>query len=107
MSNRYSWHTTTEQDSGGWFKCTAIVVFPGNTVKFDSYPFYKPNRKGHHSHNHVFNVCHRIIFRSKSARHLKPNDRKELMRTFYENLWMNPEVISKILATRNKRRKQQ
>ena len=63
--------------------------------------------KGGHRHNHIFNVCHRIIFRSKSARHLKPNDRKELMRTFYENLWMNPEVISKILATRNKLRKRQ
>ena len=60
------------------------------------------HRKGGHTHNHVFNVCHRIIFRSKSARHLKPNDRKELTRTFYENLWMNPEVISKILATRRK-----
>ena len=85
-----------------------LYKFPtGHTLRSEcEYP-YKPPMKGGHTHNHVFNVCHRIIFRSKSARQLKPNDRKELMRTFYENLWTNPEVISKILATRNKRRKQQ
>lgn len=58
--NRYSWYTTTEKDSGGWYKCTAIVVFPSNTVKFDTYPFYKPNRKGGHRHNHVRNAHKRM-----------------------------------------------
>lgn len=44
--NRYSWHTTKQKRPGGWYECDAIIVFPTNTVKFDSYPFYKPNRKG-------------------------------------------------------------
>ncbi len=55
--NRYSWHTTTEKDSGGWYKCTAIVVFHGNTVKFDTYPFYKSNRKGGHRHRRNYCIC--------------------------------------------------
>lgn len=58
--NIYSWHTTTEKDSGGWYKCTAIVVFPGNTVKFNTYPFYKQNLKGGHRHNHIKNARKRM-----------------------------------------------
>ena len=101
--NRYSWHTTTEKDSGGWYKCTAIVVFPGKTVKFNTYPFYKPNLKGGHRHNHIFNVCHKIIFRSKSARHLEPTDKKYFTKIFFANIQLNPDELGKILAKSRKR----
>lgn len=58
--NRYSWHTSKEKDDGGWYKCNTVVVFPGNTVKFNTYPFYKPNRKGGHRHNQWKNAIARM-----------------------------------------------
>lgn len=99
--NRYSWHTTTEKDSGGWYKCTATVVFPGYTVKFNTYPFYKPNRKGGHRHNHIYNACHRITFRSKSARHrVSREDKRFFTATFYTSLKHNLVTICDILKRR-------
>ena len=77
--NRYSWHTTTEKDSGGWYKCTAIVVFPGKTVKFNTYPFYKPNLKGGHRHKKYFT------------------------KIFFANIQLNPDELGKILAKSRKR----
>ena len=103
--NEYSWYTDDKPHISTYLNGAPkkrYLVVEGIAVVGRAVMKYKPNRKGGHRHNLVFNVCHRIIFRSKSARHLKPNDRKELMKTFYENLWMNPEVISKILATRRK-----
>lgn len=101
--NRYSWHTTTEKDSGGWYKCTAIVVFPGNTVKFNTYPFYMPNLKGGHRHNHIFNACHRIVFRSKSARrHVSREEKKRFVATFWANMRLNPDELGKILTKRKR-----
>lgn len=101
--NRYSWHTTTEKYSGGWYKCTAIVVFPGNTVKFNIYPFYKPNLKDGHRHNHIFNVCHRIVFRSKSARrHVSREEKKRFIATFWANMRLNPDELGKILTKRKR-----
>lgn len=101
--NRYSWHTTTEKESCGWYKCTAIVVFPGNTVKFNTYPFYKPNLKGRHRHNHIFNACHRIVFRSKSARrHVSREEKKRFVATFWANMRLNPDELGKILTKRKR-----
>lgn len=65
--NRYSWHTSKEKTDGGWYKCSAIVVFPGNTLKFNSYPFYVPNLKGGHRHNHLENKLE-ITSHSKNVR---------------------------------------
>lgn len=67
--NRYSWHTSKEKDDGGWYKCSATVVFPGNTLKFNDYPFYKPKRKGGHTHNALTNKRLRQLSRSKNERH--------------------------------------
>ena len=55
--NQYSWHTSKQQYDGGWYKCSAVIVFPGNTLKFESFPFYKPNRKGNNKakRNKAFN----------------------------------------------------
>ena len=65
--NRYSWHTSKEKDDGGWYKCNAIIEFPSNTLKFNDYPFYVPNLKGGHRHNHLENKFE-ITSRSKNVR---------------------------------------
>ena len=67
--NRYSWYTTKQKRPGGWYECNAIIVFPGNTLKFESYPFYKPNRKGNNKakRNKAFNNEMRSIYGRKWA----------------------------------------
>lgn len=57
--NRYSWFTLDEKERFGWYKCNAIIMVPGNKVGFKAYPFYKPNRKGGHTHNHIYNAIKR------------------------------------------------
>lgn len=62
---------------------------------------YKPNRKGGHTHNHIYNVCHRITFRSKSARHrVSREDKMRFVATFYTTLMLNPQVLGDILKRR-------
>ena len=38
----------------------------------DSIPIYKPNMKGGHRQNHIYNVCYRITFRGKKSRPSAP-----------------------------------
>ena len=66
--NIYSWFTTKEKYDGGFYKCNIVLVFPGQTFKCDSYPFYKPNRKGGHRHNAITNAFRRAVRRSKERR---------------------------------------
>lgn len=62
---------------------------------------YRPNRKGGHRHNHIYNVCHRITFRSKSARHrVSRKDKMMFVDTFYTTLMFNPQVLGDILKRR-------
>lgn len=54
--------------------------------------------KGGHRHNHVYNVCNRILFRSGGARRLKPEDKKHFVKVFWENMDVHPNELNKILA---------
>lgn len=57
--------------------------------------------KGGHRHNHIYNVCHRITFRSKSARHrVSREDKMRFVATFYTTLMLNPQVLGDILKRR-------
>lgn len=57
--------------------------------------------KGGHRHNHIYNVCHRITFRSKSARHrVSREDKRFFTATFYTTLKLNPQVLGDILKRR-------
>lgn len=47
---------------------------------------YKPNRKGGHTHNHIYNKCNKHIFRGKNARKIDRKDKPEFVRVFYMNL---------------------
>lgn len=49
--------------------------------------FYRPNMKGGHRHNHIYNVCHKHVLRSKQARkNVCRETKKELIRGFYLSL---------------------
>lgn len=71
----------------------------------DSIPIYKPNMKGGHRHNYVYNVCNRIMFRGKKRRRVKPDDKKYFVSTFWQNTALMPDLLNKILA-KSRRTKQ-
>ena len=57
--------------------------------------------KGGHTHNHIYNVCHRITFRSKSARHrVSREDKKLFTATFYTSLKHNLATLDDFLKRR-------
>lgn len=54
--------------------------------------------KGGHTHNHVYNKCHKLIFRSKQARkNVDREDKKEFVRVFYLGLRLNKTNFGKFL----------
>lgn len=58
--------------------------------------------KGGKRHNHIYNVCNRILFRGKSARHCAPEEKKHFVEIFWANIRMRPNELNKIL-TKHKR----
>lgn len=54
--------------------------------------------KGGKRHNHVYNVCNRIVFRGKSARHCAPEEKKYFVEIFWANIRLHPEELEKILT---------
>ena len=82
--NKYTWFTSKEKDGGGWYKCTAQVILSTNTLEFKEYPFYKPNRKGGHRHNALYNAFCRIIEHSKHRRRIDDPQKKQEWRKIFE-----------------------
>ena len=102
---KFSWHSKPGL-APHWYKIYGwlpnrylpIVMFG------DSIPIYKPNMKGGHRHNHVYNKCHKYVFRGKNARKIDRNDKKEFVRIFYIGLKLNRnfgEFLHKIFYKNN------
>lgn len=53
---------------------------------------YKSLMKGGHRHNHIYNVCNRILFRSKSGRKICIENKQEWREIFEVQVFggMNP-----------------
>lgn len=73
--------------------------------------YCKPPMKGGHRHNHVYNKCHKHVFRSKQARkNVDREDKKEFVRVFYLGLRLNHnfgEFLHKIFHKNNNSTAQQ
>lgn len=65
---------------------------------------YRPNMKGGHRHNHIYNVCFRITFRGKKSRQVASDDKKHFVQVFWANIELMPNELNKILAKRRKRK---
>lgn len=66
--------------------------------------------KGGHRHNHIYNKCHKYVFRGKNARKIDRNDKKEFVRIFYIGLKLNRnfgEFLHKIFHKNNQSTAQQ
>lgn len=101
---KFSWHSEPGL-APHWYKIYGwlpnrylpIVMFG------DSIPIYKPNMKGGHRHNHIYNVCNRITFRGKKSRRVKPAKvKKYFVSIFWENIALMPDELNKILAKKRK-----
>lgn len=56
--------------------------------------------KGGHTHNHIYNKCHKHIFRSKQARkNVDRKDKPEFVRIMYMNLELGNYSFDKLLHT--------
>ena len=56
--------------------------------------------KGGHTHNHIFNKCHKHIFRSKQARkNVDHKDKPEFVRIFHMNIELGNYSFDKLLHT--------
>ena len=56
--------------------------------------------KGGHTHNHIYNKCHKHIFRSKQARkNVDHKDKPEFVRIFHMNLKLGNYSFDKLLQT--------
>lgn len=58
---------------------------------------YVPNRKGGHRHNHIYNACHRIVFRGKAGRRVDREDKTRFIATFYTSIMLNKNSLNDIL----------
>jgi hypothetical protein len=100
---KFSWYTIVHPDwqegESPLFRLVGPAILPDEHT-CDSY--YKPNRKGGHRHNHIYNVCNRITFRGKKSRRVKTNDKKYFVSIFWENIALMPDVLNKILANKRK-----
>lgn len=87
---KFSWYTTTEKDRHGRYVGAEVFGAGGPFAFCKCYEHYKPNSKGRHTHNHVYNKCHKHVFRSKQARkNVDREDKKEFVRVFYLGLRLN------------------
>ena len=75
---KFSWHSEPGT-APHWYKIHGwlpnrylpIVMFG------DSIPFYKPNRKGGHSHNHIKNMEQRLMLSKKEIKAIRKIMKKE------------------------------
>ena len=103
----FSWYTDEKPSISTYLNGASkkrYLVVDGIDVIGRAVMHYKPNMKGGHHHNHIYNVCNRITFRGKKSRRVKPNDKKYFVSIFWENIALMPDVLNKILAKRRKRK---
>lgn len=100
---RFSWytivHTDWQEGQPPLFRLVGPAILPDEHT-CDIY--FKPNLKGGHRHNHIYNVCNRITFRGKKSRRVKPADKKYFVNIFWENIALMPDLLNKILANKMK-----
>lgn len=102
----FSWYTDDKPHISTYLNGAPkkrYLVVDGIAVIGRAVMHYKPNRKGGHRHNHIYNVCNRITFRGKKSRRVKPDDKKYFVSIFWENIALMPNELNKILANKRKR----
>ena len=101
---RFSWYTFKEKDEYGRYVGNIVYGVGGIAPFRKCYEHYRPNIKGGHRHNHIYNVCYRITFRGKYRKRLPREDKKRFVENFWENIALMPDELNNILANKRKRK---
>ena len=102
---KYSWFTFKEKDEHGRYIGSVVYGEGGLAPFMKCYDNFKPCRKGGHRHNHIYNACHRIVFRGKASRRLSDwSDKREFVEIFYTNLRLHPGYLSETLQRKWRKR---
>ena len=102
---KFNWYTFKEKDEYGRYVGNIVYGVGGIAPFRKCYEHYRPNMKGGHRHNHIYNVCNKITFRGKKSRRVKPDDKKYFVSIFWKNIALMPDELNKILA-KSRRTKQ-
>lgn len=103
----FSWYTDKVQHVSTYLNGAPkkrYLVLDGIVVVGRAVMHYKPNMKGGHRHNHIYNVCNRITFRGKNSRQVASDDKKHFVQVFLANIGLMPDYINKILSRRRNRK---
>ena len=102
---KFSWYTSNKKYSGnGCYVTTKVHHALTDFAYNECVEHYRPNMKGGHRHNHIYNVCNRITFRGKKSRRVRPDDKKYFVSIFWENIALMPNELNKILANKRRRK---
>lgn len=88
----FSWYTDSKPYISTYLNGAPkkrYLVVDGIAVVGRAVMKYKPNMKGGHTHNHIYNKCHKHIFRGKNARKIDRKDKPDFVRIMYMNLKLN------------------
>lgn len=102
---RFSWYTDEKPSISTYLNGAPkkrYLVVDGIAVIGRCVTHYKPNRKGGHRHNHIYNVCYRITFRGKYRKRLPREDKNRFVENFWANIALMPDELNKILANKRK-----
>ena len=97
---RFSWYTDNKPHISTYLNGEPkkrYLVVDGIDVIGRAVMHYTPNRKGGHRQNHIYNACHRIVFRGKASRRIDRDDKPRFVQTFFANLRLNPQTLNDIL----------
>ena len=103
----FSWYTDEKPHISTYLNGAPkkrYLVVDGIAVIGRAVMHYKPNRKGGHRHNHIYNVCNRITFRGKYRKRLPREDKKRFVENFWANIALMPDELNNILANKRKRK---
>jgi len=94
---RYSWFTLDGKDEHGRYIGSVVYGEGGLAPFMKCYDNFKPCRKGGHRFNHIYNACHRIVFRGKASRRVDRDDKTRFVATFYTSIMLNKNSLTDIL----------
>lgn len=100
---RFSWYTDGKPHISTYLNGAPkkrYLVVDGIDVVGRAVMQYKPNMKGGHTHNHIYNKLHKHIFRGRNARKsVSRKDKPEFVKTAYLNIKLGNVTWDSLIHT--------
>jgi hypothetical protein len=96
---KFNWYTFKEKDEYGRYVGNIVYGVGGIAPFRKCYEHYRPNMKGGHTHNHIYNKCNKHLFRGRSRRKIDRKDKPEFVRTFHINVKLGNVTMDSLMHT--------